>query len=64
MDIATLIGFVGTFGLILMAMGDPSPFVDMPSVYIVLGVLLLRACQMFNSRNDRCYRYWVKNTFR
>ena len=37
MDIATLIGFVGTFGLILMAMGDPSPFVDMPSVYIVLG---------------------------
>ena len=41
MDIATLIGFVGTFGLILMAMGDPSPFVDMPSVYIVLGVLLL-----------------------
>ena len=36
MDIATLIGFAGTFGLILMAMGDPAPFIDMPSVYIVI----------------------------
>lgn len=40
MDIATIIGFVATFGLIIMAMGDPGPFIDMPSVYIVvLGTL-------------------------
>ena len=40
MDIATIIGFAATFGLIVMAMGDPGPFIDMPSVYIVvLGTL-------------------------
>lgn len=40
MDIATIVGFAATFGLIVMAMGDPSPFIDMPSVYIVvLGTL-------------------------
>jgi chemotaxis protein MotA len=40
MDLATIIGFAATFGLILMAMGDPAPFIDMPSVYIVvLGTL-------------------------
>jgi chemotaxis protein MotA len=40
MDIATIIGFAATFGLIIMAMGDPAPFIDMPSVYIViLGTL-------------------------
>jgi chemotaxis protein MotA len=40
MDIATIIGFVATFGLIIMAMGDPTPFIDLPSVYIVvLGTL-------------------------
>jgi len=40
MDIATLLGFLATFGLIVMAMGDPMVFVDMPSVYIViLGTL-------------------------
>ena len=37
MDIATIIGFTATFGLILMAMGNPAPFIDMPSVYIVIG---------------------------
>ena len=36
MDIATIIGFAGTFGLIIMAMGNPGPFIDMPSVYIVV----------------------------
>ena len=36
MDIATIIGFVATFGLIIMAMGNPGPFIDMPSVYIVV----------------------------
>lgn len=40
MDIATIIGFAATFGLIVMAMGDPGPFIDMPSFYIViLGTL-------------------------
>lgn len=37
MDIATIIGFTATFGLILLSMGDPMPFIDMPSVYIVIG---------------------------
>lgn len=40
MDIATIIGFLATFGLIVMSMGDPAPFIDMPSIYIVvLGTL-------------------------
>lgn len=40
MDLATIVGFAATFGLIIMAMGDPGPFIDMPSVYIVvLGTL-------------------------
>jgi len=37
MDIATIVGFAATFGLIFMAMGDPGPFIDMSSVYIVVG---------------------------
>lgn len=37
MDIATVIGLVGAFVLIIMAMGDPSVFVDVPSVLIVIG---------------------------
>ena len=36
MDIATIIGFVGTFGFIIMAMGDPATFIDTPSVLIVV----------------------------
>jgi len=37
MDIATIIGFGATFGLIYMSLGgDPAPFIDMPSVYIVV----------------------------
>jgi chemotaxis protein MotA len=41
MDLATIIGFAATFGLIIMSMGDQKmTFVDMPSVYIVvLGTL-------------------------
>jgi chemotaxis protein MotA len=37
MDFLTIIGFVGAFGLIIMAMGDPTPFIDIPSVQIVIG---------------------------
>jgi chemotaxis protein MotA len=37
MDFLTIIGFVGAFGLIIMAMGDPTPFMDIPSVQIVIG---------------------------
>lgn len=37
MDIATIIGFVATFVLIFMAMGDPGPFIDVASMLIVLG---------------------------
>ncbi|OUW01426.1 MAG: flagellar motor protein PomA, partial [Betaproteobacteria bacterium TMED156] len=37
MDIATVIGLIGAFVLIVMAMGDPSVFIDVPSVLIVIG---------------------------
>lgn len=37
MDIATVVGFVATFVLIFMAMGDPGPFIDVASMLIVLG---------------------------
>jgi chemotaxis protein MotA len=37
MDFLTIIGFVGAFGLIIMAMGDPTPFIDIPSAQIVVG---------------------------
>lgn len=37
MDFLTIIGFVGAFGLIIMAMGDPTPFIDVPSAQIVIG---------------------------
>jgi len=37
MDIATIVGFVATFVLIFMAMGDPGPFIDVASMLIVLG---------------------------
>ena len=36
MDFLTIIGFVGAFGLIIMAMGDPTPFIDIPSIQIVI----------------------------
>ena len=35
MDIATIIGLAGAFAMVIMAMGDPGPFIDMPSIYIV-----------------------------
>ena len=37
MDFLTIIGFVGAFGLIIIAMGDPTPFIDVPSAQIVIG---------------------------
>ena len=37
MDIATIIGFVAVFGLIISALGDPAPFIDPPSILIVVG---------------------------
>ncbi|MEY4013643.1 MAG: hypothetical protein RLZZ290_507 [Pseudomonadota bacterium] len=36
MDIATIIGLGGAFAMVVMAMGDISLFIDMPSVYIVV----------------------------
>ncbi|MGA1694994.1 MAG: MotA/TolQ/ExbB proton channel family protein [Burkholderiaceae bacterium] len=36
MDIATIIGLAGAFAMVVMAMGDVSIFIDMPSVYIVV----------------------------
>jgi len=35
MDIATIIGLAGAFAMVVMAMGDPGPFVDVPSLLIV-----------------------------
>jgi len=37
MDIASVVGLIGALVLIVMAMGDPGPFVDTPSLLIVLG---------------------------
>ena len=31
MDIASVVGLIGAFILIVMAMGDPSVFIDVPS---------------------------------
>ena len=37
MDIATIIGIVSALTLLLLAMGDPVSFLDIPSVLIVVG---------------------------
>ena len=37
MDIASVVGLIGAFALIVMAMGDPGPFVDTASLLIVFG---------------------------
>ncbi len=40
MDIATLIGVVGAFGLIITTIfmgGNPAGFIDIPSMVVVLG---------------------------
>ncbi|MEK9812920.1 MAG: MotA/TolQ/ExbB proton channel family protein [Bordetella sp.] len=36
MDIATIVGLAGAFAMVVMAMGDPGPFVDVPSLLIVV----------------------------
>ena len=40
MDIATIIGLLGAFGLIFSAMDDPGAFIDTPSMLIVVAGLL------------------------
>jgi Flagellar motor component len=37
MDIASVVGLIGALALIVMAMGDPGPFIDVPSLLIVMG---------------------------
>ena len=37
MDIASIVGLIGALALIVMAMGDPGPFFDIPSMLIVVG---------------------------
>ena len=37
MDIATILGLVGAFGLIVMAIDDMSAFIDTSSILIVIG---------------------------
>ena len=37
MDIATLVGLLGAFGLIFMAIDDMAAFIDTPSLLIVVG---------------------------
>ena len=37
MDIASVVGLIGALALIVMAMGDPGPFVDTASILIVFG---------------------------
>ena len=47
MDIATIVGLLAAFGLIISAMSDPAAFVDIPSVLIVvagsIAVVLFRS---------------------
>ena len=47
MDIATILGLVGAFGLIVMAIDDMSAFIDTSSILIVIGgsimVVMLRS---------------------
>jgi chemotaxis protein MotA len=37
MDIATIVGLAGAFAMVIMAMGDPGPFYDFPSILIVVA---------------------------
>ena len=42
MDIATIIGLLGAFGLIFSAINEPMAFVDVPSIFIVvLGSIMV-----------------------
>ena len=47
MDIATIVGLLAAFGLIISAMSDPAAFVDIPSVLLVvagsIAVVLFRS---------------------
>lgn len=36
MDIATIVGLAGAFFMVAMACGDPGPFIDVPSILIVV----------------------------
>ncbi len=50
MDLATLIGFLGAFGVVIAAIiagGDPMIFVDIPSVLIVMGGSAMVVCSKF-----------------
>jgi flagellar motor component MotA len=37
MDIATIVGLIGTFGLIFSAIDDINAFIDVPSILIVFA---------------------------
>ncbi|SDK31189.1 chemotaxis protein MotA [Ferrimonas sediminum] len=51
MDLATLIGLLGAFAFIIMAMmngGDPGVFINIPSIFIVVGGSLFVVMMKFN----------------
>ncbi|USD38549.1 MULTISPECIES: flagellar motor protein PomA [Ferrimonas] len=51
MDLATLIGLLGAFAFIVMAMmngGDPGVFINLPSIFIVVGGSLFVVMMKFN----------------
>ncbi|TKB55469.1 flagellar motor protein PomA [Ferrimonas aestuarii] len=53
MDLATLLGLIGAFGFIVMAMvsgGDPGVFINIPSLMIVIGGSLFVVMMKFNMR--------------
>ncbi len=58
MDIATLIGLVGAFGLVITTIfmgGNAAGFVDVPSVVVVIGGTF---CRHFCHVSHECrYRY-------
>ncbi len=50
MDLATLVGLIGAWGIIIMAMvlgGDPAMFVNIPSMLIVIGGALFAVLMKF-----------------
>src|SRR5690606_17896694 len=51
MDLATLIGFLGAFSVVIMAIvmgGEPGLFIDIPSILIVIGGSTMVVCSKFS----------------
>jgi chemotaxis protein MotA len=64
MDIATIIGLVGSYFLVVMGTGfNLGPFIDMPSVYITLGGTVASMFTAFPMKKVLGFFGVIKNTF-